>query len=71
MPDFFIILIKLLQSFDKNNILHNEVYKIFEYVLKEPEQNQSALQELLLNEENVLLNFIALEAVNDKKAKNS
>ena len=71
MPDFFIILIKLLQSFDKNNILHNEVYKIFEYVLKEPEQNQSALQELLLNEENVLLNFIALEAENDKKAKNS
>ncbi len=71
MPDFFIILIKLLQSFDKNNILHNEVYKIFEHVLKEPEQNQSALQELLLNEENVLLNFIVLEAENDKKAKNS
>jgi hypothetical protein len=47
------------------------VYKIFEHVLKEPEQNQSALQELLLNEENVLLNFIVLEAENDKKAKNS
>ena len=71
VPDFWSILIKLLQSFDNNNILHNEIYKIFESVLKEPEQNRSALQELLLNDENVLLKFIVFEAENDKKAKSS
>lgn len=62
VPDFFSILIKLVQSFENNNMLHNEFYRIIESVLKEPEQNKSALQELLLNDDNVLLKFIVAEA---------
>jgi hypothetical protein len=62
VTDFFSILIKLVQSFENNNILHNEFYKIIESVLKEPYENKSALQELLLNDENVLVKFIAAEA---------
>jgi len=69
IPDFFTILIKLVQSFENNNILHNEFYRIVESVLKEPEQNKSALQELLLNDENVLLKFIVAEAEKDKLLK--
>jgi hypothetical protein len=44
VADFFSILIKLVQSFENNNILHNEFFRIIESVLKEPEQNKSALQ---------------------------
>lgn len=69
VPDFFSILIKLLELFENNNILHNEIYRIFESILREPEQNGSALQELLLNDENVLLKFILSEAEKDKKLK--
>jgi len=44
VSDFFSILIKLVESFENNNILHNEVFKIFETILSEPEQNGSSLQ---------------------------
>lgn len=66
MPDFFSILLKLVQSFENNNILHNEVFKILEAILREPQTNKSALQLLLLNDENVLLKFILTEAEKDK-----
>lgn len=69
ITDFFIILTKLVQSFENNNILHNEFYRIIESVLKEPEQNKSALQELLLNDEGVLLKFIVAEAEKDKQLR--
>lgn len=36
ITDFFSILIKLVQAFKNNNILHNEFYKIIESVLREP-----------------------------------
>ena len=49
--------------------MHNEFYKIIESVLKEPEQNKSALQELLLNDEGVLLKFIVAEAEKDKQLR--
>lgn len=69
VTDFFSILIKLVQSFENNNILHNEFYKIIESVLKEPYESKSALQELLLNDENVLVKFIAAEAETDKNLR--
>jgi hypothetical protein len=69
VTDFFSILMKLVQSFENNNILHNEFYKIIESVLKEPEQNKSALQELLLNDDAVLVKFIAAEAEKDKNLR--
>ncbi len=34
VEDFFKILIKIVQSFECNNILHNEVFRIIDYVLK-------------------------------------
>lgn len=37
VTDFFSILLKLVQSFENNNILHNEVFRIIDYVLKEPQ----------------------------------
>lgn len=37
ITDFFTILLKLVQSFENNNILHNEVFKIIDYLLKEPQ----------------------------------
>ena len=69
VTDFFSILIKLAQAFENNNILHNEFYKIFESILKEPYENKSALQELLLNDDNVLVKFIVAESETDKQLR--
>lgn len=69
ITDFFSILIKLVQAFENNNILHNEFYKIIESVLKEPYENKSALQELLLSDDNVLVKFVVAESETDKQLR--
>lgn len=49
-----------------NNVLHNEIIRILETALTEPEQ--SALNKSVL-QENLLLNFISAQWEEDKKIK--
>jgi hypothetical protein len=53
--NFFPILFNLLKKYSMNNLLHNEIVKILDVTLGEPET--SPLNKILF-EDNVLLNFI-------------
>ena len=64
--NFFPILFNLVKQYDMNNMLHNEVIKILEIALSEPED--SLLNKAVLKEQ-VLVNFIAEEWQEDKKIK--
>jgi hypothetical protein len=64
--NFFPTLIKLMKEYQLNNLLHNEIIKIVETALTEPET--STLNASVLKD-NILNTFILEEAAEDKKIK--
>lgn len=62
--EFFPILFNLIRQYQLNNILHNEIIKILEIALGEPED--SLLNQAVLKDD-LLLNFIVEEWAEDKK----
>lgn len=64
--EFFPILFSLCKNYQYNNILHNEVVKIVEIALNEPE-NSPFLQTLL--KEDLFLKFLVLETEEDQKIR--
>lgn len=64
--NFFPTLIKLMKEYQLNNLLHNEIIKIVETALTEPEN--STLNAAVLKD-NILNAFIIEEAAEDKKIK--
>lgn len=57
--NFFSILLSLMKEYPMNNLLHNEIAKIIETALTEPEN--TPLNKAILKD-NILLNFIRDEA---------
>ncbi len=57
--NFFSILLNLMREYPMNNLLHNEISKIIETALTEPEN--TLLNKAILKD-NILLNFIRDEA---------
>lgn len=64
--NFFSILLNLFREYPLNNLLHNEIIKILEIALTEPEG--SPLNAAVLKD-SLLLNFISEEVEEDKKIK--
>lgn len=64
--NFFPTLLNLMKTYEMNNVLHNQIIRILETALTEPEE--SALNKAVLKE-NVLLDFISTEWNEDKKIK--
>ena len=63
---FFPIMLNLIKQYDLNNMLHNQIIKIIEIALTEPEG--SLLNRAVLSND-VLINFISSEWEEDKKIK--
>ena len=64
--NFFPTMLHLMKTYDMNNLLHNEIIRILETALTEPESSE--LNKAVLKD-NILLNFINQEWEEDKKIK--
>lgn len=65
--NFFPLLYKLMQNYERNNSLHNEITKIIEMALVE---NENSVMNISLLKDNSLFNFIAKELEEDRRIKN-